>query len=265
MDLGLSGKTAVVTGASHGIGLATAEALAAEGVRVLGVARTTTPDLERVAAGTVRADLGTPDGAAAMIDSAMSILGGIDILINNVGAGEVEKLASGGLAGFLDVSDDQWRELLVLNLFSAIWACRAALPSLIERRGAIVNVSTTSTRVPASAPVGYSEAKAALTALSKRLGEEFGPHGVRVNTVSPGVVGSRLWRGSDGIGARFAAADGVGLQDFLAGLPERFGITTGRITEPREVAALITFLASEVSANVLGADVVIDGGMVKST
>jgi NAD(P)-dependent dehydrogenase (short-subunit alcohol dehydrogenase family) len=265
VDLGLTGRTAVVTGASHGIGLATAEALASEGVRVVGVARTVTPSLEKAAAAVVPADLGTAVGVDAMIEFAMSTLGGIDVLVNNVGAGDVDKLALGGLGGFLEVADDQWRDFLDLNLFSAVWACRAALPSLIERRGAIINVSTTSSRVPVSGPVGYSEAKAALTALSKRLSEEFGPRGVRVNTVSPGVVGSRLWRGDNGIGARMASASGVGLQEFLAALPGQLGITTGRITEPQEVAALITFLASERSANIIGAEIVIDGGMIKTS
>ena len=85
-----------------------------------------------------------------------------------------------------------------LNLFSAVWTSRAALPSLLERRGAIVNLSTINSRVPAPGPVGYSETKAALTAFSKRLSEEFGPRGVRVNTVSPGVVGTSLWRDPNG-------------------------------------------------------------------
>jgi NAD(P)-dependent dehydrogenase (short-subunit alcohol dehydrogenase family) len=149
-------------------------------------------------------------------------------------------------------------------LFSAIWACRAALPSLVERRGAVINISSTASRVPSTGPVGYSEAKAALTALSKRLSEEFGPQGVRVNTVSPGIVGSRLWRGPNGIGAQFAAASGVGLEEFLNDLPQRFGVAAGRITEPVEVAELITFLASETAANILGADIVIDGGTIKA-
>ncbi len=200
-----------------------------------------------------------------MMETALSTLGGIDILINNVGAGDVDKLAQGGMAGFLDVADQQWQDLIDLNLFSAVWATRAGLPSLVERRGAIINVSSTSAQMPASSPVGYSEAKAALAAFSKRLSEEFGPRGVRVNTVSPSVVGSRLWRGDDGIGARLAAASGISLQEFLAGLPDQLGIAAGRITEPREVAALIVFLASDAAANVVGADIVIDGGTIKTT
>ena len=262
MDLQLHGKTAVVTGASRGIGLAVSRALTQEGVRVVGAARTITPDLEQVTVATVSADLSTADGAAAVVDGALAALGGIDILINNVGAGDADRF---GIGGFLDVGDEQWRELLNLNLFSAIWMTRAALPSLIERQGAILNVASVNSRVPATGPVGYSEAKAALTAFSKRISEEFAPRGVRVNTVSPGVVGTSLWRDPDGFGGKVAAANGLSHAALLAAIPEQAGISSGRITEPEEVAALVTFLASAAAANIIGADVVIDGGMIKTS
>jgi NAD(P)-dependent dehydrogenase (short-subunit alcohol dehydrogenase family) len=262
MDLKLAGKSAVVTGASRGIGLAVAQSLANEGVRVVGAARTITPELEQVTAAAVAADLATQAGSRALVDTALSELGGIDILINNVGAGDADRL---GLGGFLDIDDEQWRELFDLNLFSAVWTTRAALPSLLERRGAIINIASINSQVPATGPVGYSEAKAALTAFSKRLSEEFGPQGVRVNTVSPGVVGTRLWRDPHGFGAKVAAANGIGHQEFLAAIPGQVGIASGRITEPEEVAALITFLVSEAAANIVGADIVIDGGTIKTS
>lgn len=262
MDLALAGKTAVVTGASRGIGLATARALAHEGVRVFGAARTITPELLEVAPGSVAVDLATSDGARAVVDAAIAEAGGIDILVNNVGAGDVDTLR---LGGFLDAGDTQWHDLLELNLFSAVRASRAALPSLIARRGALINVSSINARVPSTGPVGYSEAKAALTAFGKRLSEEFGPQGVRVNTVSPGPVGTGLWRDPDGFGAKVAEAFGAAHEDFLAALPATFGVASGRITEPEEVAALIVFLASPVAAGILGADVVIDGGTVKTS
>lgn len=261
MDLQLAGKTAVVTGASRGIGLAVAQALAAEGVRVLGAARNPTPELEATATA-IPADLSTREGAEAVVDAALSELDGIDILVNNVGAGDSDSFA---LGGFLDADDDQWRRLLDLNLYSAVWTTRAALPSIIERRGAIVNVSSVNSRTPATGPVGYSEAKAALTALSKRLSEEFGPKGVRVNTVTPGVVGSSLWRGADSYGARVAAANGVEHEEFLAAIPRQFQMASPRITEPEEVAALVTFLVSGAATNILGADMLIDGGLIKTS
>ncbi len=262
MELQLSGKTAVVTGASRGIGLAVAEALTREGAHVVGAARTITPALKATSVAAVSADLSTSEGARNVIETALAHAGGIDILVNNVGAGDVNQLK---LGGFLDAKDSQWQNLFNLNLFSAVWAARAALPSLIERRGAIVNVASINARVPATGPVGYSEAKAALVAFGKRLSEEFGPQGVRVNTVSPGPVGTGLWRDPDGFGAQVAATFGAAHEDFLASMPTAFGITTGRIAEPGEVAALITFLASPAAASLIGTDVVIDGGIVKTT
>ncbi|ODA90604.1 3-oxoacyl-ACP reductase [Leifsonia xyli subsp. xyli] len=261
MELTLRGKTALVTGASRGIGLATARTLVAEGVRVVGAARTITPELSEAAPLSVAGDLSTPDGARRVVEVALSELGGFDILVNNVGAGDADKLKPGG---FLDADDAQWRNLLDLNLFSAVWTSRAALPSLIERHGAIVNVSSITSRVPATGPVGYSEAKAALTAFGKRLAEEFGPQGVRVNTVSPSPVGTGLWRDPDGFGSKVAETLGATHADFLAALPATFGVTSGRLVEPEEGAALIALLVSPVTASVLGADLVIDGGTVKT-
>lgn len=261
MELHLQGKAALVTGASRGIGLATARALGAEGVRVVGTARTLTPELEEAAPLSVAVDLSTPDGVRRAVDAAVTKMGGLDILVNNVGAGDIDTLK---LGGFLDADDDQWQSLLDLNLFSAVRTSRAALPSLIERHGAIVNVSSINARVPSTGPVGYSEAKAALTAFGKRLAEEFGPLGVRVNTVSPGPVGTGLWRDPDGFGGRVAETFGATHADFLAALPATFGVTAGRLVEPEEVAALITLLVSPATASVLGADLVIDGGTVKT-
>ncbi|WP_280265840.1 oxidoreductase [Nocardia wallacei] len=261
MDLALTGKTALVTGASRGIGLAVAQELTAEGVRVVGAARTPTPELEKASVAAVSADLGTAAGATAAVEAALAELGGIDILVNNVGGGDADRL---GLGGFLDITDDQWRNLFDLNLFSAVRVTRAALPSLLERRGAVVNVSSINSRIPAVGPVGYSEAKAALTSLGKRLSEEFGPRGVRVNTVSPGVVGTPLWRDPQGFGAKLAEAQGISHEALLANAAEQFGAASGRISEPEEIAALVAFLASPKAANILGADYVIDGGTLKS-
>jgi hypothetical protein len=161
MDLDLAGKTAVVTGASSGIGLATARALSAAGARVAGAARTITRELDNAAAVTVSADLSTPGGAAALVDTALAEFGGIDILVNNVGGGNPDQVA---LGGFLDSTDDQWRHLSFRNSFlsrtkggfsrklkrlasawcetsrtAAAWrlnrSCRAAAPAPAGRRG----------------------------------------------------------------------------------------------------------------------------------
>jgi len=261
MDLEINGKTALVTGASRGIGLAITQALAEEGVRVVGASRTVTPELDKAAAATVSVDLSTRDGATTAVEQAIAAVGGIDFLVNNVGAGDPETMS---LGGFLDVDDEQWRAVFDLNLFSAIWTTRAALPSILERQGAIVNISSINARVPTGSPVGYAEAKAALTQFSKRLSEELAPRGVRVNTVSPGVVASPLWTDPNGFGGKVADAFGVSHGDLLANIPGQFGIASGRISTPEEVADLVAFLLSERAANIHGADHVIDGGTLKA-
>ncbi|MFF4696762.1 oxidoreductase [Streptomyces chattanoogensis] len=259
MKLNLDSKTAVVTGASRGIGLATVRTLIDEGVSVVGAARTITPELKESGALPVSADLSTAEGVVTLMESAFAELGGIDLLVNNVGAGDAVEPV-----GFLDTDDAQWESIFDLNLLSAVRISRAALPSLIERRGAIVNVSSINSRLPAAGPVAYSAAKAALTSLGKSLAEEFGPQGVRVNTVSPGVVRTAIWEDPNGFGGKVAAGAGAEHAAFLQQIPDAFAITTGRITEPQEVASLITFLLSDVAGNITGADYVIDGGTVKT-
>ncbi|MFV2171972.1 oxidoreductase [Actinomadura sp. LOL_016] len=260
MNLDLDAKTAVVTGASRGIGLATVRTLVSEGVRVVGAARTITPELKETGAHAVPADLSTAAGVAALMDAAFAELGGIDLLVNNVGGGDDVRPG-----GFLDVDDAAWGSIFDVNLMSAVRVTRAALPSLIERRGSIVNVSSMNSRTPAAGPVAYSAAKAALTALGKSLAEEFGPQGVRVNTVSPGIVRTAIWEDPNGFGGKMAAAVGVDHADLLQGLPAAAGITTGRVTEPGEVAALIAFLLSDVAGNIVGSEYLIDGGSVKTS
>jgi NAD(P)-dependent dehydrogenase (short-subunit alcohol dehydrogenase family) len=260
MKLNLEGKTAVVTGASRGIGLATVRALIDEGVCVVGAARTITAELSETGAFSVSADLSTAEGVAALIDRSLKELGGIDLLVNNVGGGgdDIEP------ASFLDTDDARWTDCVNLNLFSAVRASRAALPSLIERRGAIVNVSSIQGRLPAPGLVAYTAAKAALTALGKYLAEEFGPRGVRVNTVSPGIVRTAAWEDPDGFGGKVAARYGADLEEFLLSIPQKYGITTGQMTEPKEVATLITFLLSDAAGNITGSDYIIDGGAIKT-
>ncbi|MFF5538776.1 oxidoreductase [Streptomyces cinerochromogenes] len=260
MQLDLASKRAVVTGASRGIGLATVRMLVGEGVRVVGAARTITPELAETGAVTVSADLSTAEGVTTLVDRALAELGGIDLLVNNVGAGDDLRPA-----GFLDTDDTEWQRALDINLLSAVRTSRAALPSLIENRGAMVNIGSIASRLPAASPVAYSAAKAALTALGKALAEEFGPQGVRVNTVSPGVARTSVWEDPEGFGGRVAAAAGTELSEYLQQMPKDLDITTGRLLEPEEVATLVTFLLSDTAAgNITGADYVIDGGTMKS-
>jgi putative oxidoreductase len=258
MNLNLTNKQAVVTGAGRGIGLATVRTLIDEGVRVVGAARTITPELRETGAHAVSADLSTADGVTALIDAALAHLGGIDVLVNNVGGGD------DATPSFSDAADTEWTRMYDINVLSTVRATRAALPSLIERRGVVVNISSTVASTPAGIPATYSTAKAAVTALGKSLAEELGPRGVRVHTVSPGLVRTSVYSNPDGAVAKMAAASGMALGDFVDMIVKGQNVTTGRMTEPEEVAALIAFLASDVAGNITGANYVIDGGAVKT-
>jgi putative oxidoreductase len=167
-------------------------------------------------------------------------------------------------AGFAAVTDDDWQRTFEINLFSAVRAIRAALPSLVERAGAIINVSSINARVPQPPVVDYAAAKAALTNLSRTLAEELGPQGVRVNTVSPGPTQTPAWEAAEGFGAALARAAGTTLEQFLADFPSSAGLSTDRMTEPEEVAAIVALLASGTARNVNGSDWVIDGGQAKA-
>ncbi|MFD9124093.1 oxidoreductase [Kitasatospora sp. NPDC059571] len=257
MDLNLSGKVAVVTGASKGIGPAVTQALAAEGVHVAAVARSHTGAPAGLAdrVHPVSADLTTADGPAAAIEETVARFGGLDILVNNVGA------VAPRLNGFLSVTDDDWIWGLTINFLAAVRTTRAALPYLLDRGAAsIVTVSSVNAFLPDPTIIDYCSAKAALTNFCKALSKEVGPHGVRVNTVSPGPVSTPLWLGDDGVAATVAKAAG--------GQPEDVARTavaqsaTGRFTLPQEVAELVLLLASDRAANVTGSDFVIDGGLV---
>lgn len=259
MDLDLTGKVAVVTGASKGIGLAVVEAMAREGARVVAGSRTETAELaslrERYEVEVVAVDLGTVDGPALLVRAAADRYGGVDVLVNNLGA-------TSPRSGFLDVGDDEWRRVFELTFFSAVRTTRAALPHLLTGGGAIVNVSSVNARLPFPSVVDYSAAKAALSNLTKALSEEFAPQGVRVNAVAPGPVRTPFWTAPGGFAEAVGAASGATAEEVLSDvLPREMAISTGRITEPQEIADLVVFLASPRAANITGAEFVIDGGL----
>jgi NAD(P)-dependent dehydrogenase (short-subunit alcohol dehydrogenase family) len=261
MDLGLHGKVAVVTGASRGIGLAVTQALAKEGLSVAAGARTLTDDLSKLAADypvrPVQVDLTTQDGPEALVEEAVATFGGLDVLVNNVGAVRPRP------AGFLSVTDDEWMWSLTINFLAAVRTTRAALPHMFDRgAGSIVTTCSVNAILPDPLVIDYSAAKGALANFSKALSKEAGPRGVRVNTVSPGPIATDLWLGEDGLAKTVAQAnksdpDAVARQ-------AASGMVTGRFTRPEEVADLVVLLASERAGNVTGADFVIDGGLVQT-
>ena len=262
MDLKLTDKIAIVTGASKGIGLAITRALAEEGALVVAGARGTESlsGLDRVTA--VALDLASPEGPARLVARAIELHGRVDVLVNNVGAVRMR------LQGFLGTSDDEFAWAMQMNFFSALRATRAAIvPMLKQGGGAIVNVASVNAFFePDAGVLDYGAAKAALVNLTKSLSQEFGMRGVRINAVSPGPVSTDLWLGKGGVADTVAKATGVDAEtarkNVIASLG---GFATGRFTTPEEVATLVVMLCSERTANVTGANYVIDGGLIKTT
>jgi NAD(P)-dependent dehydrogenase (short-subunit alcohol dehydrogenase family) len=261
VDLQLSGKVAIVTGASKGIGLAITRALSAEGAHVVAGARQfeqddVQPDA-RARVRRVALDLSTPDGPAQLVQHAVSTFGGLDIVVNNVGGVRPRT------GGFLSVTDDDWSWALNINFLAAVRTTRAALPHLLERKaGSIVTVCSVNASLPDPLVIDYSAAKGALLNFCKALSKEVGPKGVRVNTISPGPVSTGLWLGATGVAATVAMASG-GAPDAVAKAAAAQSVT-GRFTHPEEVADLVSFLASDRAGNVTGADFIIDGGLTTS-
>jgi NAD(P)-dependent dehydrogenase (short-subunit alcohol dehydrogenase family) len=256
MDLRLEGRVAVVTGASRGIGLAVTRALLEEGAHVVAAARASSAELDELAkAGAVKiieVDLAEPLGPARLVGAAGDR---IDILVNNVGRADVRT------GGFLSVTDEQWQASIDLNLLPAVRATRSTLPMMLAAgRGSIVNIASVNTTLSDPAVVDYSAAKAALASFSKALSKEVGPYGVRVNTVSPGPVATPMWLGGGGVAATLATAAGTD-PEVVVGQAARQSVT-GRFSQPEEIADIVLLLASDRTANITGADIRIDGGLI---
>lgn len=261
MDLHLSGKVAVVTGASKGIGLAITRSLASEGVSVVAGALHGSPELDMLAARydvhAVTVDLASREGPGDLIATATARHGRLDILVNNVGAVRPR------LDGFLALTDEDWDWALTINFLAAVRTTRAALPHLLEQQGsAVITISSVNAFLPDPGVIDYSAAKGALTNFCKSLSKEFGSRGVRVNTISPGPVETDLWLGKDGVAATVGGAAGTSPDDVVR--QQQDDIVTGRFTRPQEIADLVLVLASDRITNVTGSDLLIDGGLIKT-
>jgi NAD(P)-dependent dehydrogenase (short-subunit alcohol dehydrogenase family) len=144
---------------------------------------------------------------------------------------------------------------------AAVRATRSALPAMIAAgKGAIVSTCSANARLPDPAVMDYSAAKAAQASFSKALSKEVGPHGIRVNTVSPGPVATDLWLGHGGVAATVSAATGADPKAVASQAASQ--MVTGRFTRPEEVANLVVYLASDLAANITGTDFAIDGGLI---
>jgi NAD(P)-dependent dehydrogenase (short-subunit alcohol dehydrogenase family) len=247
MDLGLRERVCVVTGSTAGIGLAVARLLVGEGARVVTSGRSGAPEVGETAH--VEADLSRPGEPERLIDRAVSELGGVDCLVNNVGAARQ--------ARFEDVPDDEWDSYWQLNLMSHVRAIRAALPAMRDRGGgSIVNVSSTAAKRPSTGMPHYSVTKAAMLSLSRLVADLYAKDGIRCNAVTPGPTATDAWLGDGGL----ADQQGGDREEVLAKVGA--GRPLGRLARPEEIAAVVVFLCSDQASYVTGAAWSADGGTV---
>ncbi len=247
----------IVTGSTAGIGLEVARQLAAEGALVVVCGR----DRERTqhareatgSALAVVADLSEPGGPEHVVEHAREALGGIDVLVNNVGIAYQ--------VAFEELSDDDWDSIWHLNVMSYVRAIRAALPALRQRGGgAIVNVSSTSGKRPSTSMPDYSVSKAAVLSLSRVVADLYAGDGIRCNAVTPGPTATGAWLDPGGLADQQAARTGKSRDEVLASVAA--GRPLGRLAEPGEIASVVTFLCSDRAAYVTGAAWSVDGGTV---
>ena len=247
MELDLTGKVCVVTGSTGGIGLETARLLAAEGARVVTSGRREAPGVGEELH--VAGDLGVPGAPEALVARAVERLGGLDVLVNNVGEAYQ--------ARFEELTDEQWDEMWQVNVMSAVRAIRAALPHLRSAgSGAIVNVSSTAGKRPSTGMPNYSVTKAALLSVSRLVADLYAADGIRCNAVTPGPTATEAWLGEGGLADQQGGDRDEVVRKVAAGRP------LGRLAYLSELAAVIAFLCSDRSAYVTGAAWSVDGGTV---
>ena len=267
MNLGLDGKTCLVTGASRGIGRETARLLCAEGADVLLVGR----DQQRLAAAQEEAagagaevggqaealalDVTGADAGKRMLNAATERFGALDVLVNNAGAAQWRHLD--------EVPDEDWYAQYELNVMAPLRAMRAAAPPMAERGwGRIVNVCSTAGKRPSAAMPEYSVAKAAELSLSRLFADRYAKEGVLVNAICPGPVEAEMWMEPGGLLDQSQQMSGTGSrEEALATAGSKRPI--GRLAEVGEIAAAIVFLCSERASYVSGAAWSVDGGTVQ--
>jgi NAD(P)-dependent dehydrogenase (short-subunit alcohol dehydrogenase family) len=241
-----TGRRALVTGGSRGIGAAVAQRLLDGGAVVVTTARTATDDTPRGST-FIAGDLSSESGAAALVEQAVTTLGGLDIIVNNAGASRVY------MGGPEAIPDAEWQDSLAINFLSAVRVVKAALPTLKESGAgaAVVNISTNAAKVPQPPLLHYAAARAALDVYSKGLAKALAPAGIRVNVVTPGPVETP---GGTEVLKTIADAMGIPLAAMAGTIP------LGRFGDARDIAEAVVYLVSTRSQWITGADLAVNGG-----
>ncbi|WP_102160221.1 SDR family NAD(P)-dependent oxidoreductase [Zhihengliuella halotolerans] len=244
-------RVALVTGGGTGIGAAAAERLAADGYRVVVTGRRAGPlseVAERIGALPLPGDMTDSASVAGVVDAVLAEYGRLDVVVANAGGH--------GFSSVTDTDDESWRASLDANLTTAFMVCRRALPELARSAGAIVVVSSLAGLRAGPSVAGYTVGKHALIGLARSMARDFGPSGVRVNSVCPGWVRTPM---ADAEMDELAQVAGI------AGREEAYALVTEnvplrRASEPAEIAGVVAFLASADSSYITGATIVADGG-----
>ena len=260
MKLGLNGKRALVTASSMGIGKACALELAREGADVVTCARGTDAleaTRDAIAGETgrkivaVTTDLSYGAQIEELMERTRAELGGLDILVTNAGGPPSGR--------FMDFDDEAWMKAVSLNLMSVVRLNRAAIPMMRDAGGgAIVNLASISVKEPIKGLVLSNSIRAGVVGLSKTLANELGPDGIRVNVVCPGYTATD--RMTELMTAR-AEREGKNLDEIASGFYD--SVPLGKFGEPRDIARMVAFLASEAAGYITGLTVQVDGGAVR--
>ena len=261
VELGLRERVCVVSGASRGIGRATAVALAAEGAAVVVVGRREAAVAEVADscrrsgshAEALTLDVTDRDAGERIVSACLDRFGRIDALINNAGTSSATPLP--------ELTDEDWQTQWDLHVMAPMRLMRAVAPHMAQRAwGRIVNISSSSGKRPGQRNIAYSVTKAAELSLSRAFADFYAKSGVLINAITPGPVASELWVGPGGLADQVAAARGVSREEVLESTAA--GVPVGRLGSVEEIARVIVFLCSEAASFVTGAAWSVDGGLV---
>ena len=239
MDLGLTGRVAVVTGGTRGIGAETVRLLGEEGATALEVSRSAGIDVTA---------LDAPEQILERLDGRAP-----DILVNNAGTSYAKPLG--------ELSEEDWQLQWDLNVMASMRLMRAFVPPMAERGwGRVVNVTSSAGKRPSRTNAAYAVGKAAQMSLSRVFADAYAGQGVLVNSVAPGAVASELWTAEGGLADQTAAAGGISREEAIE--VQEAKVPIGRFGTPEEIANVVVFLCSERAADVTGANWSVDGGTV---